>query len=148
MKRIRAIAIVLFCLVCTPVVMAGKINKSFLKGIAIEGYDPVGYFLENRALKGNPNISFKWQDAVWYFVSSANRDLFAADPIKYAPQYGGHCANGMSEGHKVSGNPEIWRMIAGKLYFFYAQTGRDRWATNTDQWIEDANRNWERLQDE
>lgn len=124
---------------------AGEINTSFFSNVAIDGYDPVGHLQENRPVKGTAAYKYKWKDAEWHFASAKNRDLFASNPEKFSPQYGGHCANGMSEGHKVSGNPEIWRIVDGKLYYFYSHNGRNRWSNNTAQWIIDAQRNWEKL---
>ena len=65
------------------------VNETFF-GVAIKGYDTVAYHTEGRALKGNRKFSHQWNDAKWYFSSAANRDLFAADPERYAPQYGGY----------------------------------------------------------
>jgi hypothetical protein len=59
-------------------------------GIAIKGYDTVAYHTEGSAVKGKSAFFFKWNDAKWLFVSAGNRDLFAADPERYAPQYGGY----------------------------------------------------------
>jgi hypothetical protein len=59
-------------------------------GVSIKGYDTVAYHTENRAVKGSSTYSYTWNDAKWYFVSAENRDLFAADPDRYAPQYGGY----------------------------------------------------------
>ena len=66
-----------------------QINTTFF-GVAIKGYDTVAYHTESRAIKGKSSHSYQWNDAKWYFVSAANRDLFAADPERYAPQYGGY----------------------------------------------------------
>jgi YHS domain-containing protein len=65
------------------------VNKSFF-GVAIKGYDTVTYWTEGRAMKGKRKFSHNWNDAKWYFASADNRDLFASDPERYAPQYGGH----------------------------------------------------------
>jgi hypothetical protein len=65
-----------------------KVNTNWF-GVSIKGYDAVAYFTEGRAIKGKKQFEFKWQDARWRFASAANRDLFAADPEAYAPQYGG-----------------------------------------------------------
>lgn len=65
------------------------INKDDL-GIAIKGYDTVAYFTDGRAVKGNPEFEAVWQDARWHFVSAAHRDMFKAEPERYAPQYGGY----------------------------------------------------------
>jgi len=66
-----------------------EVNKDFF-GVAIKGYDPVAYFTEGEAVKGKSELSHSWNEAKWYFASEANRDLFAADPERYAPQYGGY----------------------------------------------------------
>lgn len=58
--------------------------------VAIHGYDTVAYFTEKKAVKGTPEIMNRWKGAIWQFASAANRDMFAANPDKYAPQYGGY----------------------------------------------------------
>jgi YHS domain-containing protein len=87
-------AIVVLCttallLAAQTVVASEKVNTTFF-GVAIKGYDTVAYHTEGRALKGSSKISHKWNDAKWYFVSEANRDLFIKEPDRYAPQYGGY----------------------------------------------------------
>ena len=72
----------------TPGIAFDKFNQAF--GIAIHGYDTVAYHTENRAVKGKIEFAYEWNDAEWHFASAENRDLFAADPEQYAPQYGGY----------------------------------------------------------
>jgi YHS domain-containing protein len=76
-------------MVTTPSMAFDKVNKTSL-GVAIKGYDTVAYHTENRAVKGNSEFSYNWNDAIWYFSTVENRDMFAADPEHYAPQYGGY----------------------------------------------------------
>jgi hypothetical protein len=66
-----------------------KVNTDAL-GIAIQGYDTVAYHTQGRPVEGKSEFAFKWNDAVWHFASAENRGLFAADPERYAPQYGGY----------------------------------------------------------
>ena len=66
-----------------------EINTNFF-GVAIKGYDTVAYHTDGRALKGKSTFAHKWNDAKWYFTTAENRDLFIADPERYAPQYGGY----------------------------------------------------------
>jgi len=74
----------------TPQTLAfDEVNKDSV-GVAIKGYDPVAYFSEGEAVKGKSEFSHTWNEAKWYFVSEANRELFASDPERYAPQYGGY----------------------------------------------------------
>lgn len=58
-------------------------------GVAIEGYDTVAYFTEGRAMKGNPDINYDWNQARWHFATVEHRDMFTADPDKYAPTHAG-----------------------------------------------------------
>lgn len=67
----------------------GKVNKTFW-GVAIKGYDTVAYFTEGRAVRGSKEFAYTWNDAKWYFSNAKHRDMFASDPERYAPQYGGH----------------------------------------------------------
>jgi hypothetical protein len=84
--------IILLVVVPTALVFGGsgekKVNINRL-GVAIKGYDPVAYFTEGRAVKGKKEFEYQWEDARWRFASAAHHDLFAADPERYAPKYGG-----------------------------------------------------------
>src|SRR5947209_5630996 len=68
----------------------GTVNTGYFGGVAIGGYDPVAYFVDNRAIKGSEKFSYKWLGTPWHFVSDEHRQLFKNDPVKYAPQYGGY----------------------------------------------------------
>lgn len=65
------------------------VNETFF-GVAIKGYDTVAYHTEGRAVKGSREFAYTWNDAEWYFSSAENKNLFVADPERYAPQYGGY----------------------------------------------------------
>ena len=94
-----------------------NVDKS---GLAIEGYDPVAYFISNKAIEGKTNISFVHEGITYRFSSEENRSLFKSNPANYEPQYGGWCAYAMgSKGEKVSVDPETFKIVAGKLYLFY-----------------------------
>ena len=72
----------------TPGMAFEKFSQSF--GVAIRGYDTVAYHTEGRAVKGKKEFTYEWNDATWRFTSAENRDLFAATPERYAPQFGGY----------------------------------------------------------
>jgi YHS domain-containing protein len=86
--------------------------------IAIYGYDPVAYFADGQAVKGSIEFAYTWLGATWYFASAEHRALFVADPVQYAPQYGGYCAAEMMNGSTAGANPENWRIVDGKLYLY------------------------------
>ena len=94
-------------------------------GFAASGYDVVAYFdlpqqpvgsKQSAAVPGKAGITADYNGATFAFSSEANRDKFLANPAKFAPQYDGHCAYGVSKGGKVPGNPNLWRIVDGKLY--------------------------------
>ncbi|MFN3848785.1 MAG: YHS domain-containing (seleno)protein [Spirosomataceae bacterium] len=96
-------------------------------GLAIQGYDPVAYFTQNKAIEGNKQFSANFEGATYRFASAANKDIFLKDPKKYEPQYGGWCAYAMgATGEKVEIDPETFKILNGKLYLFYHS-----WANNT-----------------
>jgi len=103
-----------------PVHADGLINTGYFGGIAIMGYDPVAYFTKGRAMKGSEKFVHTWLGAPWHFANAEHRDLFAADPVKYAPQFGGYCADGTAYDQNTANvDPEAWRIIDGKLYLNY-----------------------------
>lgn len=90
------------------------------KKVAIQGYDPVGYFKQSKAVKGKKEISANYDGVIYYFSSIENKNLFIKTPAKYEPQYGGWCAYAMGDsGDKVEINPETFKIVDGKLFLFY-----------------------------
>lgn len=117
-------------------------------GAAIEGTDPVAYFVEGRPVEGKAEFSHAWQGATWRFASAANRDAFAAEPEKYAPQYGGYCAWAVSQGYTAEIDPAAWRIVDGKLYLNYSKSVQERWARDIPGNIAKGDTNWPGLQSE
>ena len=74
--------------------------------------------------------------------SKANRDAFAADPARYAPQYGGFCAFGMAGGYKAAGDPVAFSVVDGKLYLNYNRDVQKQWTTDVPGFVSKADRNW------
>lgn len=95
-------------------------NYNLEKKVAIQGYDPVAYFVQKKAVKGKSTLASTHDGVVYYFSSQTNKDLFLKNPSSYEPQYGGWCAFAMGDyGEKVEINPETFKIIDGKLYLFY-----------------------------
>ncbi|MEQ8532434.1 MAG: YHS domain-containing (seleno)protein [Imperialibacter sp.] len=112
---------------------------------AINGYDPVVYFLEQKSLAGKKEISCSWKGAKWCFSSMENKERFVAEPEKYAPQFGGFCAYGLHNGYKIHTDPNCWTIHEGKLYLNYNERVQGIWRMNPKKYIEIAAENWERL---
>lgn len=101
---------------------AAKRTKEFNleNKIAIQGYDPVAYFTQKKALKGKPALAATYEGVTYNFSSQTNKDLFLKNPAGYEPQYGGWCAYAMgANGEKVEINPETFKIVDGKLNLYY-----------------------------
>ncbi|MBA4851706.1 YHS domain-containing protein [Emticicia sp. BO119] len=114
---------------------------------AIRGYDAVAYFTESKPVKGKTDFSYQWNNATWYFSSAENLNKFKATPEKYAPQFGGYCAYGLSEGHKSPTQPDAWTIVDNKLYLNYNVKVKEKWSENKEERIKKANENWVDLKD-
>lgn len=118
-----------------------RINKNS-EDVAIKGYDTVAYFTDGRAVKGKRDFEHRWQDARWLFANAEHRDLFAADPERYAPRFGGYCNGGLSLGYMTQANPENWSIIDGRLYMNRSRKGRDRTRANPAAVLAAAEETW------
>ncbi|TAH09829.1 MAG: YHS domain protein [Sphingobacteriia bacterium] len=121
-------------------------NKS---GLAIQGYDPVAYFENNKAIEGKESINLLVDGIFYRFSSTQNKELFRANPAKYEPQYGGWCAYAMgASNEKVEIDPATFKILNGKLYLFY-----HTWVNNTlTKWNKEeatlkakADNNWTKI---
>jgi YHS domain-containing protein len=133
----------LFLLVSFAVIAyaAGE-NNLDSSGLALQGYDPVAYFTEQKPVRGKPEFTAQHEGATYRFANAANRDAFAAAPGKYAPQYGGYCAFGAASGYKAAIQPDAWTVVDGKLYLNYNQSVRRQWSSDIPGFIRKADANW------
>ncbi|WP_395046205.1 YHS domain-containing (seleno)protein [Flavobacterium sp.] len=95
-------------------------NFNIENKIAIQGYDPVAYFKQKKAIKGKKELSFSYEGVIYNFSNKDNKEVFTKTPAIYEPQYGGWCAYAMgSSSDKVEIDPETFKIIDNKLYLFY-----------------------------
>jgi YHS domain-containing protein len=116
-------------------------------GSAIRGYDPVAYFSDHKPVKGSKEFTLSWAGANWQFKSKENLEVFKANPEKYAPQYGGFCAYGVSEDHKSPTDPDAFTIVGDKLYLNYSVKVKELWSKDIKGHIEKAETNWPSLKD-
>lgn len=122
-----------------------EVNKSYLGGLAVDGYDSVAYFTDKKPEEGDSDYVLEWKGATWRFADARSRDLFAANPESYAPQYGGYCSNQMSLGNLSDVDPGVWLIFDDKLYLFGHDVGKERWErTGIAERIKDADANWKK----
>ena len=140
-------AVVFLLSMPTAALAKSEINQSFIGSVAIEGTDPVAYFTDKKAVKGSSEYSHRWKGGEWRFKNAVNRDAFAAQPEKYAPQFGGYCAWAVSQGYTASIDPEAWTINKGKLYLNYSKGVRDEWAKDISDNIAKGENNWPKVLD-
>ena len=122
MKKQILILFVVFLSATTFAQSAAKRTSEFNleKKVAIQGYDPVAYFTQKKAVKGKSTIASSFEGVTYYFSSQANKDTFVKTPVNYEPQYGGWCAYAMgATGEKVEIDPETFKIVDGKLNLYY-----------------------------
>ncbi len=112
------------------------------EGVALRGYDPVSYFTVGKPERGSPAHSYEYQGSKFLFASAENRKLFAGNPEKYAPQFGGYCAFGTSRGYKVSTSPDAFTVVDGKLYLNYNTEVVKIWSQDIPGNIATAEQKW------
>lgn len=116
--------------------------------LAIDGYDPVAYFTEMKPVKGSAEFRSDFQGSTFQFASAVHRDAFAADPAKYAPQYGGYCAYGMAKGYKATIDPAAFTVVGDKLYLNYSETVRSKWLSDIPGYVRKADATWPEVRKE
>lgn len=118
---------------------------------AASGYDVVAYQnLEQspvgeqqpEGVPGKASITAEYNGAVWAFSSEENRDKFVANPEAYVPAFDGHCAYGVAQGGKVPGNPNLWRIVDGELYFNITPQVVEFWEADIPGQLDTADGNW------
>ncbi len=114
-------------------------------GVGVGGYDPVAYFRRDAAIQGSAALPLVHDGVTYRFESEENRRLFAADPERYLPRFGGYCAWAVAEGYTAHGDPEAWSVVEGRLYLNYSPRIRARWERDTPGNIAAGEANWPKV---
>ena len=116
--------------------------------VAIHGYDTVAYFTEGKPTKGKEEFEKSWEDARWQFSSATNRELFKANPERYAPQFGGYCSGGLAVGEYANGDPKLFTIVDGKLYLIKNKQYQMAWRKAPEASIHFGEYNWANFRSE
>ena len=112
-------------------------------GVILKGYDPVAYFKQNKAVKGDPKYSSSYGGATYYLASSADKAEFDKSPTKYAPQYGGFCASSMSKRKLKDIDPNVFAVYNDKLYVCSTPKAKKSFFSDPGTNIKKADANWQ-----
>ena len=111
-------------------------------GVALGGYDPVLYFLEDRPGLGDARWQLDWGGTTWHFRNEGDLAAFRDAPQVYTPLFAGRCAFATARGWPAEGSPLhhlVWR---GKLLLFADATARAAFLTDPDRLLAEAQRRW------
>ena len=111
-------------------------------GLAIDGFDPVAYFVDGAPQIGRAELEWYSAGATWRFRNEGNRAAFKADPAVYAPRFGGYDPLAVARGAATPGNPSVWLIAGQRLYLFYNDEARAAFAADPDSAIDAAERGW------
>ena len=110
--------------------------------VMLLGYDPVAYFTVGAPTKGNAQFKTNLPDRTYYFASAENQALFAANPTKYEPQYGGFCASGAAYAIKLGSDPTAWQIYNGRLFIFGDVLGQVAWQVDPAWNVDHGDKLW------
>jgi hypothetical protein len=116
-------------------------------GLAIEGYDPVAYFIDARPRVGLPEFEAASSGVVWRFLNEGNQASFVAHPEVYGPQFGGYDPVDVARGIAVAGNPLFWLVSGQRLYLFAREEQRDAFAADPEAFLKQATVRWPALEE-
>lgn len=115
------------------------------EGVAINGYDPVAYFKENKAVKGLSELKTTYQGVTYYFSSSVNQEGFIFDPTKYLPEFGGYCAYAVSQNSIIDADPTVFSIQDGRLLLQLNKKVQKIWNKRPTIYLKKADKNWPSL---
>lgn len=124
----------------------GAEYNTMYAGLGAKGYDVVAYFTDREPAMGSDKHTSQYGGVTWQFSSREHRDMFAANPARYAPQYGGFCSWGVSQGKLFDVDPvNGWKIVDGKLYLNFNADIQKVWEKDSSGYITKAERNWPSL---
>jgi hypothetical protein len=116
-------------------------------GLAIQGYDPVAYFVDRQPLIGLAEFEASQAGVVWRFRNEGNRASFVAHPDIYGPQFGGYDPVDLARGVTLAGNPRFWLVSGRRLYLFGLEEHRDAFAADAGRFLPMATSRWPELEE-
>lgn len=147
MKKLFVTLATLFSLVAlggaAAIAASSEVTNSV---VGVQGYDLVSYHLNAKPLQGNGNHLVLHKGVNYLFSSAENQATFLANPEKYLPAYGGYCAFGVAVNKKFIGDPTVWDIVDGKLYFNLDNKVKNVWIRDIPGNIQEANGNWKKIQ--
>ena len=130
---------IFIALAAAPLAKAGPVSE-----VGAGGYDLISFY-EGDPQRGSGFHQSEHEGVTYLFSNEDNLKRFETNPEKYLPKYGGYCAMGVAMGKKLPGNPEVWKIKDGDLYFNVDENIQKKWQQNLDKNIEAADQKWQNM---
>ncbi|MGJ5182129.1 YHS domain-containing (seleno)protein [Bradyrhizobium oligotrophicum] len=149
----RAIAVITLAALLLPppgalAATTQRIIANRYSGLAIDGFDPVSYFVDGQALIGDADFEAAQAGVVWRFRNEGNRASFLAHPEVYGPQFGGYDPTDVARGITVPGNPRLFAVVDERLFLFSREESRDAFKADPARYLPRAEARWPALEQE
>lgn len=144
---LRKLIVRLIMLAAAPLLFAESPPSKTLvnldrSGLAVQGYDVVAYFTDGKPVKGSAQFTSTHGGGTYQFASAEHKAAFDKEPDKYAPQFGGYCAYGVSKGSLVKIEPDAFQIVNGRLLLQYDTGIRAKFSKDTAGNLAKADANW------
>jgi len=137
-----AVVTVMILTALSSVGLAKELNNLDGKGVALQGYDPVAFFTDNRPVRGDQQFQTQYHGATYYFASAEHKAAFQKEPARFEPQFGGFCAYGASRGKTVPIKIEAWQIVNGRLLLQYDLDVKAKFNSDPQGNLSKADKNW------
>ena len=114
-------------------------------GLALYGFDPVGYFTDGQPVIGRMDLEYSFAGAIWRFRNEGNRAAFTDHPDVYMPRYGGYDPVSIGRGLAIAGHPSLWIMVDSRVYLFANAASREAFSVDPRGTIATASAKWPQL---
>lgn len=138
-KKFVTAGLVLAASIISAPAFAGDVSHSTP---GLSGYDPVAYFSDSKPMRGSGFHVTVHDGVIYAFASEEHKKMFTANPQKYLPAYGGYCAYGVAIGKKFVADPDVWKVLDGKLYLNLDKNIQSKWEKDIPGHIKKADANW------
>lgn len=111
-------------------------------GLALEGRDPVSYFLDPKPKLGLPEFEALYDGARYRFATKENRVAFESNPAKYAPAFGGFCGYAASIDKISPVNVDLYQIVDERLVLQHTDTAFRLFNEDVPGNYDRATKNW------
>jgi YHS domain-containing protein len=127
------------------VAYASEVVNIDKNGLALQGYDPVGYFTDGKPVKGSPEFTVSYKGATYQFASAEHREMFQQNPARYEPQFGGFCGYAASINKLAPIEVDKFQVLHDRLILQHNKKAWDLWQKDVEGNLKKADANWPTL---